>query len=92
MSVAQVDAALALSGRSNAREWALPPSLRDVRHTRGLSLSQVEDLSGLNRGRISELERGERNPRTTELELLAKIYQVAGWRVLSLVVLDEAAA
>lgn len=88
--ITQTEAALAVLARSNSTERALPPDLRAVRHHCGLSLSRVEAMTGLNRGRISELERGERNPRTRELALLAEAYGVSGWRVISLVVLDEA--
>ena len=90
MSVAQIELAEAVLARSNhGRERSLPPTLRDVRHNRGLTVTQAAERTGLHKARISELERGERLPKSSELDALARAYDVGGWRVVALIVVDE---
>lgn len=81
------------SARSNrdtaSSEKPLPPTLREVRHARGLTVTQAAERSGLHKGRISELERGERSPRQDELDAVSALYGVRSWRVVFSVVVDE---
>lgn len=90
-AIAPTHPAQSASGRSNA-EKPLPRTLREIRHEHGLSLSRAAELAGVHKGRISELERGERSPRTEELARLAHIYGVRGWRVVHSIVVDEGGA
>lgn len=77
-------------GRS--REKPLPPTMREVRNALGLKITDVAQATGLHKARISELERGERSPRTKELAKLAHVYGVRGWRVVHSIVVDEGGA
>ena len=73
MGVAQVELAEAVLARSNA-EKPLPASLRELRHERGLTLTQAADRTGLHKARLSELERGLRGPSYDELHALGRFY------------------
>lgn len=77
------------SGRSNSGEKPLPLTLREVRHARGLTVTEAAERAGLHKGRISELERGERSPRQDELDALCAAYGVRAWRVVLAIVVDE---
>lgn len=84
---------LAVTIRSNSAQpladKPLPATLREVRHARGLSVTEAAERSGLHKGRISELERGERSPRQDELDALSAAYGVRAWRVVLAIVVDE---
>lgn len=84
-------AALAASARSNARQTAekpLPPTLRDLRHESALSLTEAAARIGMHKGRLSELERGDRAATERELDALAEFYN-APLRVVLAIVVDE---
>ncbi len=79
-----------LSGSDNAQraEKPLPPTLRDLRHARGLSLTEAAVRIGMHKGRLSELERGDRAATMQELTALEQAYGV-GLRVVHAIVVDE---
>jgi len=45
--------------------------IRKRRHERGLSLEELSDLAGVNKATISQVERGEANPRADTIEKIA---------------------
>lgn len=47
------------------------PNLRDIRHSRGLTLQQVAAAAGVNVGNLSRIERGAEFPRPPRVERLA---------------------
>lgn len=62
------------SGRPNTAEKPLPVSLRDLRHEKGLSLTEAAGRIGMHKGRLSELETGVRGPSWEELERLTQFF------------------
>lgn len=76
------------SGRPNTAEKPLPVSLRDLRHEKGLSLTEAAVRIGMHKGRLSELERGDRAATRQELTALEQAYGV-GLRVVHAIVVDE---
>lgn len=78
----------ARSGRPNTVEKPLPVSLRDLRHEKGLSLTEAAVRAGLHKGRLSELERGDRAATRHEIAALEQTYGV-GLRVVHAIVVDE---
>ena len=52
------------------------PHLRTLRQRKGLSLSQLADLSGLRRDTIAHLEQGRVDPEPSHLRLLARVLEV----------------
>ena len=87
MSVAQADAAEALCSGSNHSTAAL--TLRELRHRRDLSIRTVEARTGINRARLSMIERGRELPTPDQLAVLADVYGVEGrWRFVTLAVLE----
>jgi len=91
MPVAQADAAEAVVDGSN--HGAADLTLRELRHRRGLSIRVVEARTGINRARLSMIERGRELPTPDQLALLAQVYRIEGrWRFVTLAVLEEGAA
>lgn len=63
--------------RSNSgRVLSVGEHLRSARRTRGWSLRQAEDASGVSNGYISQIERGEVEPSPAVLEKLSKAYDI----------------
>lgn len=60
--------------RSNAATKPLPPTLRDLRNESGLSLTEAAERMGINKARLSELERGWRGPSYDELHAAGRLY------------------
>lgn len=52
--------------------------LRKLREGRGLTIEQLSEKTGLGKGTISQIERGEGNPRQKTLDSLAKFLGLAG--------------
>jgi transcriptional regulator with XRE-family HTH domain len=67
-----------------------PVTLRALRLLHGSSLRDAQEATGIHRGRISELERGLRWPRTRELEALENYYNTR-LRVAFVILADEEA-
>lgn len=59
---------------------ASPSRLRALREARGLSLAQLAELAGLDKGQLSRVERGIQAPTT---RVLARISTVLGIRDLA---------
>ncbi len=77
------------SNASQARsEKPLPLTLRELRHEKGLGLTEAAVRAGLHKGRLSELERGDRAATRHELTALEQAYGV-GLRVVHAIVVDE---
>lgn len=51
--------------------------LKEIRKTRGLTLDQLADLSGLSKGFLSQLETGNRQPSSETLSVLAETFAIA---------------
>lgn len=51
--------------------------LRKLREGRGLTIEQLSEETGLGKGTISQIERGEGNPRQKTLDALAKFFGLA---------------
>lgn len=65
-------------------------TLRALRLERGLSIRDVENLSGISRACLSMIERGRELPTPEQLATLADVYGVVGrWRFVTLVLLEE---
>jgi transcriptional regulator with XRE-family HTH domain len=72
---------VALAGYNRARGPAALRTLRELRLERGLSLRALEELTGVNRGILSQLERGRLIPAGDVLERLADVLEVRlEWR------------
>jgi transcriptional regulator with XRE-family HTH domain len=56
--------------------YSLPVKLRVLRAERGLTLREVEELSGVAKETISDIERGTRHPLDATLAKLARAYHV----------------
>ncbi len=52
------------------------PHLRILRQRKGLSLSQLADLTGLRRDTITQLENGRMEPEPSHVRLLARALEV----------------
>lgn len=87
MSSAGAD--LRVRARPNKPERPLPPTLRDLRHESALSLTEAAARIGMHKGRLSELERGDRAASASEMDALAEFYNVP-LRVVLAIVVDEA--
>jgi transcriptional regulator with XRE-family HTH domain len=55
--------------------------LRDVRHERGISISDLAEASGVARAHISQIENGLRCATVREQSLLAAALGIPKWRV-----------
>ncbi len=53
------------------------PHLRHLRQTRGLSLGQLAEMTGLRRDTIAHLENGREDPQPYHLRLLARTLDVS---------------
>jgi transcriptional regulator with XRE-family HTH domain len=56
--------------------------VRELRNQRGWTQEKLEELSGLDRTYISDIERGVRNPSVTSLDKLAKALKVKAAELL----------
>jgi transcriptional regulator with XRE-family HTH domain len=63
-------------------------TLRELRRRRNCSLRELEARTGINRGRLSELEHGKRWPKSSELRVLEEHFGVPGLRVAFVIVVD----
>lgn len=52
------------------------PHLRMLRHRKGLSISQLADLTGLRRDTIAHLENGREDAQPYQVRLLARVLDV----------------
>ena len=52
------------------------PNLRLLRQRKGLSLSQLADMTGLRRDTIAHLENGREDPQPYHVRLLARVLEV----------------
>lgn len=59
------------------------PHLRILRQRKGLSLSQLADLTGLRRDTITHLENGRMEPEPSHVRLLAKALEVPTFDLVS---------
>ncbi len=59
------------------------PHLRILRQRKGLSLSQLADLTGLRRDTIAHLENGRMEPEPSHMRLLAKALDVPSLDLVS---------
>lgn len=62
--------------RTNAKQ-KLGKNLARIRKEKGITQEKLQDLSGLDRGYISGVERGARNPSIKNIERLAKALGVS---------------
>jgi transcriptional regulator with XRE-family HTH domain len=53
------------------------PHLRHLRQSKGLSLGQLADMTGLRRDTIAHLENGREDPQPYHLRLLARVLDVS---------------
>ena len=53
------------------------PHLRHLRQTRGLSLGQLAEMTGLRRDTIAHLENGREDPQPYHIRLLARVLDVS---------------
>ena len=51
-------------------------TLRDVRRLRGMTLREVQDVTGINRGTLSKIERGIEFPKPNVILSLSDLYGV----------------
>lgn len=65
--------------------------LRKLRERMGLTLEEVAQQTGMSKGTISQLERGEGNPRQSTLDELAKFYKLSGAPALYALAISDAA-
>ncbi len=56
--------------------------LRDIRTAKGWTQEKLEELSGLDRTYISDIERGIRNPSVKSIERLAKALKIRAAELL----------
>jgi DNA-binding XRE family transcriptional regulator len=59
------------------------PHLRMLRHRKGLSISQLADLTGLRRDTIAHLENGREEAQPYQVRLLARVLNVQGLDLVS---------
>lgn len=59
------------------------PHLRNLRQRKGLSLSQLADMTGMRRETISHLEDGSLDPQPYMVRLLAKVLEVPQFDLVS---------
>ncbi len=59
------------------------PHLRRLRQSKGLSLGQLADMTGLRRDTIPRLESGCENPQPYHIRLLARILDVSQMELVS---------
>lgn len=76
------------TNKRGRRESARPKPLHELRRARDWTVGEAAEEAGLTPGRLSELERGTRWPKASELEKLATLYGVP-LRVAFAVVVDE---
>ncbi len=62
--------------RTNVKQ-KLGKNLKHIRNEKGLTQEKLQELSGLDRGYISGVERGVRNPSIRNVEKLAKALKIA---------------
>lgn len=55
----------------------LGKNLKRIRKEKGITQEKLEELSGLDRGYISGVERGVRNPSIKNIEKLAKALKIS---------------
>lgn len=60
-------------------------TLREMRKSRGLSLKQLEALTGINRGMLSKYENGLFLPSSKNLLRLAEFFEVSADHMLALI-------
>jgi transcriptional regulator with XRE-family HTH domain len=53
------------------------PHLRHLRQSKGLSLGQLADMTGLRRETIAHLENGREDPQPYHIRLLARVLDVS---------------
>lgn len=58
--------------------------IRTLRKERGLSQEQLAELTGFHRNYIGMIERGERNPSLTNIEVFAKTFGMSLSELLNL--------
>ncbi len=59
------------------------PHLRHLRQTRGLSLGQLAEMTGLRRDTIAHLENGREDPQPYHIRLLARVLEVSSMELIS---------
>ena len=59
------------------------PHLRNLRQQKGLSLGQLEDLTGIRRVTISHLEDGRLDPQPYHVRMLARVLEVPQFDIVS---------
>ena len=59
------------------------PNLRHLRQSKGLSLGQLAELTGLRRDTITHLENGRLDPQPYHVRLLARVLEVATFDLVS---------
>lgn len=59
------------------------PHLRHLRQSKGLSLGQLADMTGLRRDTIAHLENGREDPQPYHIRLLARILDVSQMELVS---------
>lgn len=59
------------------------PHLRHLRQTRGLSLGQLAEMTGLRRDTIAHLENGREDPQPYHIRLLARVLEVSSMELVS---------
>ena len=59
------------------------PHLRHLRQSRGLSLGQLADMTGLRRDTIAHLENGHEDPQPYHIRLLARVLDVSQLELVS---------
>ena len=59
------------------------PHLRHLRQSRGLSLGQLADMTGLRRDTIAHLENGREDPQPYHIRLLARVLDVSQFELVS---------
>lgn len=69
-------------GKTSASR-SLPKNLRLLRQRKGLSLSQLSDLTGLKRDTISHFEHGSEEPQPYHVRLLARVLGVGQLELVS---------
>lgn len=72
----------ALQGKSLEVARTFGVRLRDRRRSIGLTLDQLNKLTGVTAVYISLIERGEANPTLDVIETLSKAVGSAGWELL----------
>lgn len=62
--------------RTNVKQ-KLGKNLKRIRNEKGITQEKLQDLSGIDRGYISGVERGVRNPSIKNIEKLAKALKIS---------------